>query len=275
MKRTQQYAPLFQSRIILLFLVIGLCVFSVPVLAADADGDGYDSEVDDCVDNPAGVGGIPGNQINPGATETWYDGVDQNCDELNDYDVDQDGYVDEYFPGTSGGSAPFEGDCNDADSNINPGATEVCGNGIDDDCDGTADNKDADLDTYIDAACGGIDCDDDDSTTYVGAPEICDGADNDCDGTVDNKDADLDTYLDEACGGVDCDDDNATVYPGATEIPGDTIDQNCDGLDCNYLLTGDLDGSCHINLVDFAIMAAEWLTDCVATPADPACVPLP
>jgi hypothetical protein len=42
-------------------------------------------------------------------------------------------------PGT--GWANRSGDCNDADVAINPGATEICGNGIDDNCNGTIDEN--------------------------------------------------------------------------------------------------------------------------------------
>jgi len=41
---------------------------------------------------------------------------------------------------------------------------------------------------------------------------------------------------------------------------------------CNYILMGDLDRNCRIDFVDFAIMAAGWLTDCITDPADPACI---
>ena len=50
----------------------------------DADGDGQTVEDGDCDDNDP--------NIFSGATETYYDGIDQNCDGANDYDVDGDGW---------------------------------------------------------------------------------------------------------------------------------------------------------------------------------------
>jgi len=64
-------------------------------------------------------------------------------------------------------------------------------NGFDDDGDG-----------YIDAACGGDDCDDDDPAAYPGAPDDCDGRDQSCDGT--------DGYPEICTGGVDEDCDGLT-----------------------------------------------------------------
>jgi hypothetical protein len=97
------------------------------------------------------------------------------------------------------------GDCNDNDSLINPNATEIC-DGIDNDCDGIADDSliftmyyvDADGDGFGDEATGvescsqpqntitvGGDCDDANDQIYPGAIEVCDAVDNDCDGLTD------------------------------------------------------------------------------------------
>ena len=52
--------------------------------ATDADSDGSTADVD-CNDDDA--------TVHPGATETPYDGVDQDCDSSDLTDVDGDGYA--------------------------------------------------------------------------------------------------------------------------------------------------------------------------------------
>ncbi|MEC7985496.1 MAG: MopE-related protein [Myxococcota bacterium] len=85
----------------------------------DADGDGFTTEEGDCDDND--------NSIYPGAPDTWYDGVDSDCAENDDYDQDGDGHQ----ATDSGGD-----DCDDNDATINPDASEVADDGVDQDCDG-------------------------------------------------------------------------------------------------------------------------------------------
>ncbi len=67
-----------------------------------------------------------------GAFASYYSQVSQWLDPGGGCtdDIDSDGYISEACGGT---------DCNDLDNTINPGAAEVCDNGLDDNCDGTVD----------------------------------------------------------------------------------------------------------------------------------------
>jgi len=130
MKKT---IALIAAIFVLLALAPSVTLAGKPV---DADNDGYKNNVD-CNDNNA--------SINPGATELCFDGVDNNCDGVIDEgcaggctDNDSDGYG---YPADSSCTYASE-DCNDALASVNPGATEICSNGIDDDCDGLTDSAD-------------------------------------------------------------------------------------------------------------------------------------
>ena len=87
----------------------------------------------------------------------------------------------------------------------------------------TGNEEDVDGDNSF--ACG-LDCDDNDATTYGGAPELCDTLDNDCDGQVppDESDGDSDGFLECI---NDCDDVDASINPAAVEVC-DGVDQDCD-----------------------------------------------
>jgi hypothetical protein len=114
-------------------------------------------------------------------------GITQFCS-----DADGDGYGSPGDPSCPGGA---DADCNDSAAAVHPGGAEVCGDGIDQDCDGADEAcpcPDDDGDGAADASCGGTDCDDSADDTWPGAPELCDGHDNDCDGATDE---------DDACGG--------------------------------------------------------------------------
>jgi hypothetical protein len=114
----------------------------VPV---DADSDGWSAD-EDCDDGDAA--------INPDAQEVC-DEIDNDCDKLIDddddsitgqgfwyLDRDEDGYGDAATT-TVACYPPSDylsdnTDCDDGDNRVNPGMSEICDNGVDDDCDGSA-----------------------------------------------------------------------------------------------------------------------------------------
>jgi uncharacterized delta-60 repeat protein len=80
---------------------------------ADQDGYGVDTDCNDAVF-----------AINPGAEETPYNGLDDDCNsETPDDDLDGDGFV-------------LDDDCDDENADINPDAIEIPGNDVDENCDG-------------------------------------------------------------------------------------------------------------------------------------------
>ncbi len=109
----------------------------------DQDADGYTSCGGDCNDDDF--------YINPDAQEIC-DGQDNNCDGQVDegvlitywVDADDDGYGDPASPIQTcdliGGLVANDLDCNDNNAQQYPGAGEICGNNLDDDCDGIIDD---------------------------------------------------------------------------------------------------------------------------------------
>ena len=168
-------------------------------------------------------------KYNPEGTELWvarYNGpdIDRSSDAAFDLELDSSGNVyvtgmswgidtgsdyatikynqcldddgDDYLDEICGGL-----DCDDADPDTHPGASELC-DGKDNDCDVmiSDDEIDDDGDGYVEcepwigtdpSIVGGSDCDDSISTVNPSVDENCDnGVDDDCDGLVDQDDPD-------------------------------------------------------------------------------------
>jgi len=229
----------------------------------DLDGDTYTlcDPIPDCNDQPGFA------DVYPGAPETVADGIDQDCDGLDAcyFDDDGDGYGDDgprltavdedAVPamGLGGAECDVKGlssdntDCRDDLPAVNPDPTtlEVCGDFIDNDCDGTQDDDDDNVDPYseiewmTDADSDGYPLDT--TTTLACSPPLASVpydplAEVDCDdgdGALNHDDADGDGY--DTCDATpDCDDTDEYVNPGAAEVIGDLFDQDCDGFDDCY-----------------------------------------
>ncbi len=83
---------------------------------------------------------------NPSRADIPYNGIDENCDNADDFDFDGDGFIpEEYVSQYNGfGSMPWhldleDGDCNDDDDTVKPGQLEYLDDSYDQDCDGNID----------------------------------------------------------------------------------------------------------------------------------------
>ena len=174
----------------------------------DVDGDGHGAVPcgDDCDDHDA--------SRHPGATEVC-DGDDEDCDDATYgmLDADTDGYT----SAACCNGATCGDDCDDSNSDVHPDQVEAC-NGVDDNCNGTADDglpvnsyyPDCDGDSYgamvasVATGCrspsgtpgcttwtspgwatNSADCNDEAASVHPDATEVCNGVDDNCDGTTD------------------------------------------------------------------------------------------
>jgi len=149
-------------------------------LDPDTDGDG-DGDASDCDPlDPTAAAGLP--EICDGAD------VDNDCDLATGDHLDADG----------DGHTLCDGDCDDDDPSIHPGATEVCEDGVDQDCDGA------------DEACG----DDDDAGDDDDVGDDDDIGDDDDAGDDDSADDDDSAGDDDDVGDDDVGDDDDDRRPG-------------------------------------------------------------
>ncbi|GAB4206669.1 MAG: hypothetical protein OHK0013_23580 [Sandaracinaceae bacterium] len=157
-------------------------------------------------------------------------------------DVDRDGHA------AASATCATGDDCNDVDPTVHPGQPELCGDGVDNDCNEGVDEPSCGCDVgqtvtcYTGAVgtsgvgrcrpgiavCTGVgmpgECRGETVPVPEDTPERCNREDDDCDGRIDEG-------LRDACG-------VCSTEP-VTELCGDDVDNDCDGLadedcDCDY-----------------------------------------
>jgi hypothetical protein len=247
---------------------LGLCPAAI---AGDCD-DSADAMAGACDRDHASEGRC----IHPGADTFCGDGIDQDCrnnggsgDDEPCVDLDGDGYsacaasarpdagavpdagVSEAGVVDAGGPIDRGCDCNDTSVDVHPGATEVCGNAVDDDCSGEPGGMGAYCDADGDGFTSDVDCDDASANIHPGGLSLerccdappcgadceCDGVDNNCNGLVDEHSScagpDLDgdghdfcTAATPNCAECDCNDCDSGMHPGAVDACGNRIDED-------------------------------------------------
>lgn len=198
----------------------------------DMDEDGFGSDMEDMefyfCEPPVGMPLVDNNldcddenpEVNPNATEIL-DGMDNDCDGDIDEGFSVECWTDAdcesgmicidgvcTFDDFDGDGYPSDIDCDDYDPEVNPGAEEILGDDMDNDCDGLIDEE----------------------------TEICDdGMDNDADGLTDCEDPDCAGQ----CGSEDTDGDG--IYDEFDNCP---YDHNSEQEDMDDDGVGDICDNC-------------------------------
>jgi predicted outer membrane repeat protein len=213
---------------------------------ADTDGDGI-AAMWDCLDTSPLVG----------APQTWF-----ADDDGDTWGAPNPNGIPTCEPPVVGSWVNLDGDCDDQNEDIYPGAPEWCDD-VDTDCDGVTNDPDSiDADVwYLDSDGDGWgdvqevvigcapsdqytqqdgDCDDQNARAFPGAEEIWyDGIDQDCNGSSDfDQDGDGFDSTIHLLGGEDCNDTNGNIFPGANDRLDDKIDQDCNGVIATTWMNG-------------------------------------
>ena len=219
-----------------------------PAACVDTDADGYGNPASALCTQPTLDCNNTNAAIHPGAVDICGNGVDEDCSGADAVcaavctDTDSDGYGN---PASATCANPTL-DCNDSAPAIHPGAAEICGNGIDENCNGS--------DLACPAVCGNNvgegteECDGTDlrsqtCTTrgFTGGSLSCVAAactfdTSACTSPPPCIDGDSDGYGNPASATctfptLDCNDTSSSVHPSAPDICGNTIDEDCNGSD--------------------------------------------